>query len=327
MNRRDVIVGGAALAACAPAASQAPAPFPMRRGVNLGNALEAPNEGEWGYRIEADHLSAIAAAGFDGVRVPVRWDAHMDAAGRIAPAHLARVAEVVGWALERGLKAQLDVHHYAALIEDPRRETPRFLALWRQIAERFAAAPPALMFELLNEPHGRQWRGRRLADLQSGALEIVRESNPTRLVVLGPGDWQSVEALAGWTPPADPNIAASVHYYEPHDFTHQNAEWLGADAPRFDRSWGGFDDRAAVHDHLDQARRWGLSKGCALQLGEFGVIRNAPADQRAIWLHVVRSQCEQFGIAWCVWDFAGAFAVFDPDAGDFVPRLREALFA
>ncbi|MBK6703434.1 MAG: hypothetical protein IPG56_06460 [Caulobacteraceae bacterium] len=50
MNRREIILGGAALAACSPEAqSQAPvAPFPMRRGVNLGNALEAPNEGDWG---------------------------------------------------------------------------------------------------------------------------------------------------------------------------------------------------------------------------------------------------------------------------------------
>src|SRR5688572_15936443 len=139
MNRRETLLGAAAaLAACAPAGGQAPAPpFPMRRGVNLGNALEAPNEGEWGYRIEDAHLAAIADAGFDGVRLPVRWDQHIDG-DRVAEAHMTRVAEVAGWALERGLKVQLDVHHYAALIENPARETQRFLALWRQIAERFA---------------------------------------------------------------------------------------------------------------------------------------------------------------------------------------------
>ncbi len=47
----------------------------MRRGINLGNALEAPREGEWGYRIEREHLRLIRAAGFDSVRIPIRWSA------------------------------------------------------------------------------------------------------------------------------------------------------------------------------------------------------------------------------------------------------------
>ncbi len=328
MNRRDLIVGATALAACGPAESQAPtpAPFPMRRGVNLGNALEAPNEGDWGYRIEDDHLTAIAEAGFDGIRLPVRWDQHLDRAGRIAPLFLARVREVVAWALERDLMVQLDVHHFDALIANPARERGRFLALWGQIGEAFADAPPSLFFEPLNEPNGPQWDGARLTDLQAETVDLIRESNPTRLIVLGPGNWQNIDALRAWRPPAGDNIAVSVHYYEPHAFTHQNAEWLGANAPTFDRFWGGFDDRSAIHNHLDAARRWGIRNGYPMQLGEFGVIGNAPADQRAIWLHFTRSRCEEFGFGWCVWDFAGAFAIWDRDSGRFHPDALEALF-
>ena len=40
MNRRQMLLGAAALSACSGAISAPPA-FPMRRGVNLGNALEA----------------------------------------------------------------------------------------------------------------------------------------------------------------------------------------------------------------------------------------------------------------------------------------------
>jgi endoglucanase len=295
----------------------------MRRGVNLGNALEAPREGEWGYRIERAHLDAIAEAGFDGVRVPVRWDQHMDAAARVAPAHMARVAEVVGWAHAAGLMVQLDVHHYAALIENPRRETRRFLTLWRQIAERFADAPPDLMFEPLNEPHGPRWDGARLTDLQTATLEVIRESNAERLVVFGPGNWQNIDALERWRPPVGQAMAVSVHYYEPHAFTHQNAEWLGADAPRFGRDWGTGDDRTAVRAHIARAAAWGRERGYAMQLGEFGVNRAVPIQQRAAWTRAVREACEAAEMAWCAWDFAGAFAIWD--RGAMAPLMRGAL--
>src|SRR5205085_4767501 len=38
------------------------------KGINLGNRLEAPNEGDWGSVIEAQDFPFIAARGFDHVR-------------------------------------------------------------------------------------------------------------------------------------------------------------------------------------------------------------------------------------------------------------------
>lgn len=299
----------------------------MRRGVNLGNALEAPNEGDWGYRIQGPDLRAIAQAGFDGVRLPVRWDNHTDDAGRVDAVFLARVHEVASWAIDLDLKVQLDVHHYDALIENPARETDRFLSLWRQLSESFAAAPPSLFFELLNEPNGAAWTGARLQDVQSRALEVVRQSNPERTIVLGPSNWQNIDALRDWRPPADSNICVSVHYYEPHDFTHQGAEWLGADAPTFGRDWGADQDRASIRAHIQQAADWGLRHGYPMQLGEFGVNRALPIQQRAAWTRAVRTACDSANMAWCVWDFAGAFPIWDRETGSFIPLMRDALFA
>ncbi len=330
MNRREFMLGTTALAACGAQgeptpAQRSPAAFPIRRGVNLGNALEAPREGEWGYRIEIEHLAAIAAAGFDGVRLPVRWDQHMDASGGVAPAHMERVAEIIGWATEAGLKTQLDVHHYQALIVNPRVETPRFLTLWRQISERFADAPSSLLFELLNEPNGAAWDGAQLPDLQDAAIAVIRESNPQRLVVAGPGNWQNIDALERWRPPLGENVAVSVHYYEPHNFTHQGAEWLGADAPRFGRSWGRQSDRRLVTEHIARAATWGAEHGYAIQLGEFGVNRAVPLEQRVLWTGAVRHACEVNGLGWCVWDFAGAFPIWNREHSAWLPQMRAAL--
>lgn len=329
MNRRQALLGAAALSACGGAKGGAatPAPFPMRRGINLGNALEAPNEGDWGYRIESAHLIAIAEAGFDGVRLPVRWDAHTDAEPphMINSALMQRVGDIIDQCLALGLHIQLDCHHYEALIADPRAERARFLSIWRQIAAEFQSAPARLLFEPLNEPNGGALDGTRLTELQREALAVIRETNPERLVVLGPGNWQNIDALARWTPPEGDNIAVSVHYYEPHAFTHQSAEWLGEDAPVFQRSWGERADIDAVAAHISRAADWGARRGFAVQLGEFGVNAAVPLEQRAAWTSAVREACDANSMGWCVWDFAGAFPVWNRERGAWIDELRGAL--
>lgn len=327
MNRRRALLGAVALSACA---TQAPAtpPFPMRRGVNLGNALEAPSEGAWGYVIEPDHLAAIAGAGFDGVRLPVRWDAHAAQIQpyAIAPDFLGRVEQIVTAALARGLFVQLDMHHYQDLIDDPARQRARFIALWTQIAEHFAGASEKLLFEPLNEPHGPNWPVSRVNAFEDLAVNAVRTLSPTRFAVRGGPNWNSIDGLVEWTPsPRLTHCGATVHYYEPRPFTHQNAPWLGAGAPRFDREWGTPDDLHAVAADAERAARWARVHQLPLQVGEFGAIADAPLAQRARWTRTVRQTFENLGAGWCVWDFAGAFRIWDPDQKRFIPEMLAAL--
>ncbi len=69
---------------------------------------------------------------------------------------------------------------------------PRFLAFWKQIARRFNDAPNTVLFEILNEPNG--WLTPRLWNEFLGeALRIIRETNPTRTVVIGPPFWDGID--------------------------------------------------------------------------------------------------------------------------------------
>lgn len=328
MNRREVLLAAAATAACAPVHWPAPPPFPMRRGVNLGNALEAPDEGDWGYRIEPDHIAAIADVGFDGVRLPVRWDVHaLDAAPyTIDAAFFARVEQVVQQCLDKQLKVQMDLHHYDAFTDAGPRSPhrARYLEIWRQIATHFASAPGALMFEPFNEFHGLNWAPGEAERLQTEVVGVIRQTNATRLIVLGPSQWQSLDGLRAWQLPPGENLAASFHYYEPGALTGSDGAWL-PHPHHYGRLWGTNEDRGAVGDHIATAAAWAGQHHAALQCGEFGVNRMVPVTQRAFWTRTVREACEARGLGWCVWDFAGEFPIWDKAQRRFIPEILAAL--
>src|SRR5689334_6429272 len=79
----------------------------LGRGMNFGNALEAPNEGEWGVTLKADYFRAIKEAGFDTIRLPVRWSAHAqaDAPYTIDPVFAKRI----DWAIDQAVANKLNI--------------------------------------------------------------------------------------------------------------------------------------------------------------------------------------------------------------------------
>ena len=93
-------------------------PFKMNqllgRGVNMGNALDAPSEGEWGFTLEEKYFQAAKDAGFNSVRIPVRWSAHAmtEPPYTIDPNFMKRVDWAVNCALSRNMPVMLNVHHY-----------------------------------------------------------------------------------------------------------------------------------------------------------------------------------------------------------------------
>src|SRR5947209_12687827 len=121
----------------------------LGRGVNLGNALEAPKEGDWGMTLEADYFKLIKAAGFNSVRVPVKWSAHAQAAApyTIDPKFFARIDWVLDQAAANGLNVVLNVHHYGEMDTDPDKHLPRLVAMWEPIARRYKDRPASVVVE------------------------------------------------------------------------------------------------------------------------------------------------------------------------------------
>ncbi|MCF6219684.1 MAG: glycoside hydrolase family 5 protein [Robiginitomaculum sp.] len=306
-------------------------PFKVRRCMNMGNALEAPNEGDWGYRITAQDLRTVAAAGFDTVRIPIRWDAHTAhrAPYTIDASFMARIKTVVRDAQATGLGVIINVHHYEDLMAHPKREQKRFLAIWDQIARTFSGAPDTVYFEVLNEPT-RQLSNAQVNALYAKVLPIIRATNPARKVILGGNSWNSIDSLAEVRWPLhngkrDANLVATFHDYGPHAFTHQGAEWSEPVMP-MGRRWGGQADMSELRDTYKLAREFKAKTDLPIFVGEFGVIDKVPLAQRNQWIKTRRKAMEQAGYAWCAWDFSGAFKSYDTQAGKWLPGTKDALF-
>lgn len=207
--------------------------------IGYSSLDHSPDEGAWNYPLEAEGFEAIAEAGFTAVRLPVRFSAHQQSVApyTIDEAFLERVDWAVEQALSNGLAVIIDNHHWGieggadfdSIFTDPASQKDRLLALWDQVATRYADRPAGVVFEMLNEPHDKLdavWN-EYLAD----TLAVIRESNPDRAVIVGPGSYNSAFALWSLELPDDENLIVTFHDYVPFDFTHQGATWVGEVPP------------------------------------------------------------------------------------------------
>jgi endoglucanase len=322
------LAASAGLAAAQPAGDIFAANKRLGRGINLGNALEAPKEGEWGVTLKADYFKAIKEAGFNSVRLPVKWSAHAkaDAPYTIDPTFFARVDWAIDQALANKLNIVVNVHHYAEMDTQPDQQLPRLVAIWQQIAERYKDRPDGVYFELLNEPHDKLVDGKWNATIPK-LLAAVRATNPTRPVIVGPAYWNAIWALDKLELPAtDRHLILTVHYYDPFQFTHQGASWAKGSEKWKGRKWTGSDaERDAVRKQFEKANAWAKKHDRPVFLGEFGAYSQADMESRARWTRCVVQEAERLGWSWAYWEFCSGFGAYDPRTDKWREPLKEAL--
>jgi endoglucanase len=344
-----------------PIAVSAPLPG-FTKGINLGNCYDAPSEGAWGTVISEKHFEMAAAAGFDHVRLPVRFSAPDRTDPKPPFAIREEFWKKVDWAVDQALSRQLsiivDVHHYEEIHKDPAAHRERLYAMWRQISERYASRPPQVAFEILNEPNG-ALNPTILDEITAEVIRIIREKNPTRIVMADCYFWAASDYLKTLhLPPNDPNLVGHFHMYQPILFTHQGASWMdpwyqttGVIFPGppgtpiqpvpatqgqswvldFFKSYNALpietnpSGPATVFTHFDNAARWVKETGKRVYLGEFGAIDFADAQSRENWVWLVRTEAERRGIGWAYWDDGGKFKAMDTRSGRWNEGLRRAL--
>jgi endoglucanase len=257
----------------------------MQPGWNLGNSLDAvgADETAWGNpRITQELLAGVKAQGFKSIRIPVTWSAQQGGAPSytINADYLARVKEVVGWALADDLYVMINIHHDSwqwinTMPTDHDNVLARYNATWTQIAEAFRDESDKLVFESVNEPQftgssGDAQNATLLDELNTSFQSIVRNSggtNATRLIVLPTlhtsSEQPRLDELATTVAALnDPNLAVTVHDYGYWPFSVNIAG-----TTTFDET-----TRKYLTDSFDRTVATFGSQGIPVIVGEYGLL-------------------------------------------------------
>jgi endoglucanase len=326
----------------------------MKLGWNLGNSLDsiAPAQSDttvetaWGNPVITPELmAAVAAAGFGAVRIPVTWIGRFGPAPdyTIRPTFLARVEQVVNYALEQDLYVIINLHHdgadlvdgqWLSLVDESRQVNAthsaavlvQFRKIWEQVADHFAGFGNRLIFEGMNEvkvgydpPLPAYYDG--INDLNQAFVDTVRASggnNGQRCLVV-PGYNTNIEyTIAGFEAPVDTSpgkLILSDHYYDPWSFAGEAAtQTWGASSPGTD-SWG---QEEWVVSQIAKLKAKFIDHGLPMIWGEYGAVHQTGYENyRRYYMEYVTKACHDAGIVPFVWDNgsknsgAEAFGLFD----------------
>lgn len=281
--------------------------------TNISNMLEAPREGEWGRAFRDSDIANLKSKGFTAIRLPARFSAHALAGApyTIDAGFMKRVRHITDLATASGMSVIVDFHHYEELFKDPMGHAPRFAALWRQIAVSFKDAPATVYFELINEPHDKM-DASNLWAVQGPALTAVRESNPTRPVVINGPSWSSLDGMIATQFPDDPYIVPTFHWYDPANFGFEKADWM---TPQVRLTWGDAADISQLRGVLAKVMHFMRTTGRVPFVGELGAHEKRSVEQRANYYGVNTAAFASIGVQSCAWGYTNTHELYRDDTG------------
>lgn len=320
----------------------------LRHGINLSHWYAQVFDAK-GYTKEhfetydtAQDMALIKQMGFDHARFTLNCAPMFlrGQADRIPADYLAMVDSAVKMILDQGLAVIVDIHpdgDFKARLATDDGSVEQFEDFWRALARHYSTFDPdKVFFEVLNEP---EFRDRyRWAGVQARLVRAIREGAPNHTIIVAGANWSSITELLFMEPLRDPNLIYNFHFYDPIIFTHQGATWstnfvhyLGkvpypstpenvqtavTQAPDPANQQAilryGLDrwNAQRVDAEIALAAAWGKRWHVPLTCNEFGVYRQTAApEDRAAWIHDVRTALEKYGIGWTMWDYAGGFSV------------------
>ncbi|WPR71975.1 cellulase family glycosylhydrolase [Flavobacterium sp. NG2] len=277
----------------------------MGRGINLGNTLSAPFEGNWAPAVQESYFDDVAAAGFKTVRIPIRFDEHTtkledvvykDGSGNyigsmsqytVEASYLNRIEQVTDWALSKGLVAIIDVHgdHWfwesyrekKGGVANPDYKTgadraaaeDRFRAIWTAISTRFQNKSENLLFEIMNEAYF-SMNAAQVDATNTYILNIIRATNPTRNVIVNGGGKNSYEAPLQLGVSGNNSYLSDSYIIATFHYYWPRAFTASASQNENDYDWGTAADKAEIDQDFGYVKTWSDTKGIPIYLGEFG---------------------------------------------------------
>ena len=298
-------------------------------GWNLGNSLECPyTETEWGNpKTTKAMIHAVAEAGFNAIRIPVRWINHVNnTTDMIVNANwLARVKEVVDWCLEENMYVIINSHHEEWYDRNPyyskQEENNRMLAaLWTCIATYFRDYDQRLIFAGTNEttvnwaaPTAEQQAVQN--SYNQTFVDAVRETggkNYYRNIVVQTFACSPYHGLNGFTIPTDKvegRLSVEFHYYDPYEYCGNCTYYYWGEAYKDKGRILASSTEKTITNLFDRITNTWAKKGLGVVMGEYGVSNHFTEDDKQTqqenmqyYLKCVVSEARQHGFAAFAWD-------------------------
>ena len=325
----------------------------IKVGWNLGNTLDAVKFGSnltvseletaWGNPVTTkEHITAIKNTGFNAIRIPVSWAKCADSDYNIRADWMARVTEVVNYAVENDMYILLNTHHDESVFKFTSKEKTAsinaFRKIWAQIAGNFQNYDEKLIFEGLNEPRTRgsaaEWNGgtagerANLNEHYKVFVKTVRAcggNNDKRFLMINTyGASGLAAAMNGLTIPADTaqnKLIASYHAYEPYNFALNEGSGSVKTWSQSNSS-----DTSPITSRINQANSSFISKGIPVILGEFGALDRGNEPARAAWVEFYVKHAAEKGIKCFWWDDGGNFRLYNRREDTFYfPQIKDGL--
>lgn len=312
----------------------------MLIGWNLGNSFDATGEWlantsgtnknfetAWGNPETPDTLmSKLKKLGFNAVRIPITWRYHFDEDGNIDEKWIARVQEVVDWAMEADLYCIINIHHdtgadgwLRATAANYEENAELFAKLWRQIADRFNDYPDRLLFEGFNEmlDDNAEWNNPSAESITAvnnynqlfvDTVRATGGNNETRnLVCCTYAGSVSDAPITGFKVPEDSvdnHIIGEVHFYTPYEFvTDEGITWTTPISEYSDYVEKSID---SVFSNLKNKM---MTKKVPLIIGEFATDDKDNTEDRIKWYTHVIDKANEQNITCFIWDNGNGYSM------------------
>lgn len=282
--------------------------------LNIGNSLEAPKDQPWDVPMDISYFSVIKQAGFQCVRLPVRFSDYADKSVSDYPldeTFMKKIDAYVNAALKQHLTLILDLHHFIGIMDDPQNNKDCLVAIWKQLAIRYRDYPDTLVFELLNEPQNNldsnTWN-----NILADTVKTIRTIDKKHFLIVGGVNYNSIDSLSTLKLPKDNRLIVTIHYYEPDNVTFQGDPYHKGYENLNNIAWNGTAEEVSyLNSRLGTAKAWADKHNVPLFLGEFGISKEAPAQTRVNWTSAVASEANKLGISYGYWEFASGFGIYD----------------
>ncbi|MBN1577414.1 MAG: glycoside hydrolase family 5 protein [Chitinispirillaceae bacterium] len=308
----------------------------MRVGWNVGNSLEAvdngsgsyiPNETAWGNpKITQQLIDSVKAAGFNAIRLPVAWSLFSDASTwTIRKERLDRAEEVVNYALKRDLYVIMNEHWDGGWLQPTNAAkdtaTKRLAAIWKQVAIRFRDYGDHLVFAGTNEVMKDGDYGTPTSEyvsVQNGynqsfvnAVRATGGRNAFRYLVVQAFNTNIDHAISFFKMPSDQTkdrLILEVHFYDPWEFTIDGnnttvTQWGANGNPSKKVSWDS--DESHIDAQFAKMKNSFLNKGIPVILGEYAAMLKNTSDNppfRLAWDKYVTDAAVKAGMIPFYWD-------------------------